>query len=229
MPISTPRTGRAVAALLLAQMVMAPIANFRLLAPAMSAPPGFLVNAAPHATQVYVALLLAIAGSACSLLVAVAVYPVLERRSRRWGPAFLALTAVGLAAVIGEGLMLRGMLALSLSVSQAGGAIAPDTEVLATLLRAMRSGAHFTSLLLGGCALGVFYAALFHLRLVPRTLSTLGLAAVVPLLVAAALPLVGRHTVMTLFMPVGLAQLALVAWLAAKGFAEQAVPAEVVT
>jgi hypothetical protein len=88
---------------------------------------------------------------------------------------------------------------------------APGTEVLATLLRAMRSGAHFTSLLLGGCALGVFYVALFHLRLV-----------------AAALPLVGRHTVMTLFMPVGLAQLALVAWLAAKGFVEQAVPAEVV-
>jgi hypothetical protein len=54
---SAKSVGRIVGGLLLAQGVIAPIVNFGLLAGA-SAPPGFLANAAGHAMQVRLAVLL---------------------------------------------------------------------------------------------------------------------------------------------------------------------------
>ena len=78
-----PRTlGRLAALLLIAQMWVAPVAHFKLLAPAISASPGFLANAAAHAPAVNAAVLLLFAAALCSFGFALAVFGELVRAPR---------------------------------------------------------------------------------------------------------------------------------------------------
>jgi hypothetical protein len=127
--------------------------------------------------------------------VAVAMWPLLRQHSERAALALVALAAVAFAGLVFEGAALHsGMTAL-------------------------RRPAHFTNLLLGGVCFLIFYGALFRFTLVPRLLSAFGLITVVILIVGALIPFLGYPTVMVMFMPIGLSQLALVVWLAIKGFA----------
>ncbi len=87
--------------------------------------------------------------------------------------------------------------------------------------RAMRNSAHYTNLFVSGGALLVLYCMLFRFKLIPRALSTFGLVTVVLLIAGAAIPLLGHRTVMLMFMPMGLSQLALTLWLIARGFADR--------
>jgi hypothetical protein len=222
MTMSGRTIGRTIAALLLVQMALAPVVNFRWLSAAMSAQPGFLENAALHAPEVHAALLLALALAAIGVAIAILVLPWLEPRSRTAGLLFLALSIAALASTIGEGILLRGMLALSQAYAQAG-AGTPDatTQLLAGTLRAMRLGAHFTTLLLSGIAFGTLFLGLWRERLIPRGLAVFCSLMIVPMLLAVIRPLLGQPMVMALLAPMGIGQFAFVGWLLVRGFADQ--------
>ena len=212
--------GRTLGLLLLVQSMAGITANFVLLAPAISAPPGFLVNAAGSSTQIIVAVLLLLGTGLISLANAITAMPVIRRHSAAMAVAFVALAAVNFSGVVVEGIALRAMLALSQEFARTGAADPAAFETLSTLARAVRNSAHYTNLLLGGCALLVFYIALFRFKLVPRALAALGLLTVTSLIAGALVPLFGYPTVMLMFMPMGLSHLALALWLVVRGFAE---------
>ena len=88
--------GRMVAVLLLAQMLVSPIVNFALLLPLFK-PPGFLEQAAAHATTVSVAAMLGIGAGVLSAAIAIVAWPVLRRHSEAMA---LWLFAVGVAALV---------------------------------------------------------------------------------------------------------------------------------
>ena len=75
--------GRTAGALLIVQMTAGYVTNFVLLQPA-TAPPGFLVNAAAHATQVGAAAVLGIVAGGLSLAIAITVLPVRRAIRKRW-------------------------------------------------------------------------------------------------------------------------------------------------
>jgi hypothetical protein len=229
MNLRDPRaSGRIAALLLLAQMTVAPIANFKLLAPAISAAPGFLLNAAPHAAEVHAAVLLTFAGGLCSVAFALVVLGVLERHSRAIAVAYLVLAGVGLALTCAEGAALRAMVALSEAFLQAGQATAAATfEPARAALRGLRNTVHYLHLLSSGVALLLLYAALGGFRLVPRWLGALGVVTSSLVIAGAIGPLLGHPTIMRLFMPMGISQLLLIGWLLARGFAGSPVKAEV--
>jgi hypothetical protein len=215
--------------LLLAQMAIAPVVNFRWLSAAIPAQLGFIEQAELHAPQVRAALLLALVLAGIGVAIAVLVLPWLEPRSRPAGLLFLAFTVAVLASTVGEGIVLRGMLALSQAHAQAGGET-PDaaTQQLVGVLRAMRLGAHFTTLLLSGIAFATLFAGLWRERLVPRGLAVFCLLMIVPMLLAVTRPLVGQPMIMAWLVPMGIGQFAFVGWLLVRGFAEPAaVPVEV--
>ena len=54
-------------------------------------------------------------------------------------------------------------------------------------------------------------------------MSAFGLATVALLIAGGVIPLLGHRTVMQMFMPMGLSQLALVLWLIARGFKDPGV------
>jgi hypothetical protein len=213
--------GRTIGVLFLVQAAVAPVVNFVLLGPALIAPPGFLVNAAANSTQVNLAVLLSLVTGALWVGIAVTALPVIRQYSRPMALWFLALAVICFSGVVIEGLAVRSMLALSQEYAKADPANVGLFQAAAAAARSLRNSAHYTNLLVSGAAFLVLYTALFRFVLIPRVLSALGLATAVLLVFGALLPLFGQRTVMLMFMPMGLSQLALVLWLMIKGFEER--------
>jgi len=83
--------GRTIGVLYLLQMAVAPLVNFGLLAPALTAPPGFLANAAANTMQVNVAVLLSLVTGALALGIAITAAPVFRGYSDAMALWFVAL------------------------------------------------------------------------------------------------------------------------------------------
>jgi len=216
--------GRIIGVLFLVQMAVAPLVNFVLLGPAITAPPGFLANAAASSAQVNAAVFLSLVTGALWVGIAITALPVFRQYSHAMALWFLALGVIGFSGVVVEGFAVRSMLALSQEFAQADAADAGLFQPAAALVRSLRNSAHYTNLLVSGGALFVLYSVLFRFALIPRALSALGLVAAVLLIAGAMIPLFGHRTVMLLFTPIGLSQLALVSWLMIKGFEERPHP-----
>src|SRR5688572_12707137 len=178
------------AALLVTQLVVSPIANFALLGDAFDGAGGFLVNAAPNARSVGLAALLSIGLAIVSAAIAIVLWPVVRPQCER-----LALWLVVAAA-------------------------APD-ETLYQALRGVvggyRNWAHVIQLLTMGGLLFATYGVLYRLRLVPRLLAGFGMLAALSQMIAVAKPLFGGWVIFPMLAPLGLANLALIAWLLWKG------------
>src|SRR5262249_15620389 len=114
------------------------------------------------------------------------------------------------------------MLSLSQAHAAAGAADAPAFQALAGAAVAARRWAHYTNLVAGGSAMVVLYTLLCRFSLVPRLLAAFGIGAFVLQLAAVTMPLSGAPIVFPLLAPAGLAHLALVVWLLAKGFRQAA-------
>lgn len=204
---------RWIAAVFLLQGFIGPVINFSLLAPALSAPPGFLENAALHARDVQLATLLMLVGTACSVGVGLALWSISPPSSRALAVTYLVLAMLAFAASILEGTAIRGMLALSRAFHDSAGADVRVFEPVRVTLQALRLNAHYTVLLLSGIGFVALYRCVRRLGWIPRVLAIAGVIAAVVSVGAALWPLLGGPTVFELFIPLGLCQLALVAWL----------------
>lgn len=210
------RTGRIIGVLILAQMIGGYMVNFGLLGPVFD-PPGFLVNAAGHSALVGLSVILGIATGLVSAGIAITAYAMFREHSQAMALWFVALSVAGLALSVLENSNVMSLLSLSEAYSKAGVADADLFQALRGVVAATRNWAHYTALLLAGCALLVFYGVLFRFALVPRALSAFGLGAVVLQIIAVAMPLFGQSIVFLMLAPLGLSQLALALWLIAKG------------
>jgi Domain of unknown function (DUF4386) len=210
--------GRAVGTLLLAQGIGGFLVNFVLLQPAIS-PPGFLVSAAPHATRVAVSALLGIVIGAMAAAIAITVFPIFRKYSETMALWFLALGIAALSLAAVENGTVMSLLSLSKAYA-ASGADPASFEAVRGVVAASRNWAHYTHLVVGGATLLTFYAVLYRFTLVPRVLAAFGLAAVLLQLLTVSRPFFGAQVIFFLLAPLGLANLAVAAWLLVKGFAD---------
>ena len=204
---------RWIAGLFLLQGVLGPVINFGLLSPALSAPPGFLQNAALHAQDVQIATLLALVGAACSIGVGLILLSIAPATARMLAVTFLVLAVLAFAASLLEGSTIRAMLALSRAFAESGADATGAFDPLAATLQAFRRSGHYTVLMLSGASFIALYLCVLRLGWIPRGLAVAGVVAAVVCVGGAVGPLLGGRTVFALFMPLGLCQLALVAWL----------------
>jgi len=211
--------GRVAGALILVQGIGGYIVNFGLIAPA-TAPPGFLVNAAPHALRVGMTALLGIFMGTFATAIAITVWPVFKKHSERMALAFLALAIAALALAVVENGRLMSMLSLSQAYAASGVADPAAFEGLRGVVAAARNWAHFTHLIIGGSTFFVLYATTFRFALIPRAMAAFGMAAVALQMATVSMPLLGGHVIFPLLAPAGIANLALAVWLLAKGFAD---------
>ena len=211
--------GRIAGALLIAQGIGGFVTNFVLLQPAID-PPGFLVNAAPHAVRVGAAALIGILTGALALAIAITVLPVLRKFSERLALAFVALGSVALALAAVESGTMMSLLSLSKAYVESG-ADAASFEGVRRVVAASRNWAHSTHLLLGGLTLSLFYVALLRFALVPRALAAFGLIAVVLQIVTISRPFFGAPVTFFLLAPLGLANLSVALWLLIKDFPDK--------
>ena len=211
--------GRTTGVLLIVQMIAGYVTNFVLLAPA-TAPPGFLVNAAPHATSVGSAALVGIVSGAFGLAIAVTMFPVVRKLSERMAFSFLAFGAVGLALAVVESAKVMSMLSLSQAYAASNGADPASFAGLRGVVAASRNWAHFSHLLISGATLSIFYATVYRFTLIPRALAAFGLFAVALQIATISLPFFGGKVLFPLLAPLGLANLAAALWLIVKGCAD---------
>jgi hypothetical protein len=219
-PSSAKGVGRTIGALMLVQIVTAPVVNFALLR-SVTRPPGFLASAAASALEVRLAALLLVVAGVLTVAVAAVALPIFRRHSERMAFGLLALGAVNLSTVVAESVGLLTMVSLSQEYARAG---APDDlfRAAAVIVRSARNWAHFVNLLVAGGGVLVLYGILYRFALVPRVLAAFGLAAGLLQIAGVTMPLLGYPMVFAMLAPLGLSHLILMLWLLAKGLAERA-------
>jgi hypothetical protein len=213
---TTRNAGRIAGALMIAQGIGSYVTNFVLLRPVL-APPGSLVNAAPHAFEVGLSATLGILAGALGLAIAITVLPVFRQFSERMALTFVAMGAVALSLAAVENGALMSMLSLS-KAFVASGADPAAFDSLRGVVAASRNWAHFTHVTIGGVTLLVFYIALYRFALVPRVLAAVGLIACVLQLTSVTRPFFGGEVIFLLLAPLGLANLGTALWLLIKDF-----------
>lgn len=211
--------GGTVGVLLIVQMTAGYVTNFVLLQPATD-PPGFLVNAAPHALAVAGSALLGMVNGSLALAIAITVLPVVRKLSERMALTFVALGAVGLSLAVVENAKVMSLLSLSQAYAAAHGTDPAAFEGLRGVVAAARNWAHFSHLLIDGATLAVFYSVLYRFAFVPRALAAFGLCAVVLQLATISLPFFGGDVIFPLLAPLGIANLAVAILLLVKGLAD---------
>jgi hypothetical protein len=211
--------GRIAGALLIAQMTAGYVTNFVLLESAMG-PPGFLVTAASHATQVGAAALLGIAAGAVSLATAITLLPVLWKLSERMALTFVALSAVALALSVVENAKVMSLLSLSQAYAASNGADPASFAQLRGVVAATRNWAHFSQLIVGGSTFVALFATLYRFALIPRVLAGFAVIAAALQMVTVARPFFGAQVIFPLLAPAGIAFLLSAVWLLVKGLAD---------
>ena len=213
--------GRIVGMLLLLEVVVAILVNFVFTAP-LFGEPGFLVNAAPHATQIAQSVVIGIALGLVSLAVASLLYPLFKVHLPRLALFYFALVTAGFVLAIAENISVMSMLSLSQAYSGAEAAQEQLFQGLRLVVKETRNWTHYIGLIVSGITLFSFYLILLRTKLIPRLISAVGLLAVCSQLIAVGMPLFGREVDFRMLAPLGLVQIALALWLLVKGFTEPA-------
>lgn len=205
-------TSRLIGICLLLQIAGGIVFNFVLMGPVFQAP-GFLLNAASYPSNFGISVLLSIATSLLSIVVAVLIWPFFRRHSVALAIGYVALVAVNFAVHMLENISLMSVLSLSEAYVKASLTERANLEALSVLVTATRNWSHYINLIIAGCTLFLFYSTLYRSALVPRILAGLGMLAVLSQLVAVSMPLFGKAVMFGLLAPLGLCQLALALYL----------------
>jgi hypothetical protein len=213
--------GRIIGALILAQMVGGFLVNFGLTG-ALHGSPGFLVSAAPHATQIAISVLLGLVEGAIPVGIAIVAFPLFRRHSGAGALWLLVLASVGFAGAVLEQINVMSMLSLSQAYAAANAVEQERFQALRGVVAASRNWSHFVGLIVSGSTILVRYAILLRFALVPRVLAAFGVAAVLLQVGVVAMPLFGQEVVFGLLAPLGVSELLLSMWLLARGLREPA-------
>ena len=170
-------------------------------------------------------------GAAAAAGIAMALYPVLRRYNEG-----LALGSVCFRLIEGAlyiGVVVCVLLLVSLSQEFAsGGATAPSGyEISGSLLMAARDSLGVVAVLAFGLGGLMYYSVFYQSRLVPRWLSAWGLLAAASVMSSSILVVLDliepmSTTQIVMALPILLQEMALAAWLIAKGFNASAIAPE---
>jgi len=213
---SVRRAGRTIGMLILIQLIAAVVLKV-LQAPFFEVG-GFLVNAAPHSTQIAFSALLTLVIEALWLGVAVTAFPALYVSVPRMALVLAALATVILAAAAAEVASVMSIISVSEAYVKAGPAAQEELQTMRILVSSTRNGVYNVARLLDGAAALVLYAALSRVALVPRWLALFGVVAAAMWVVSVLVTLFGYHVLALLLAPLVLCQLILALWLVTKGF-----------
>ncbi len=198
------------------------ISRVVLVQPILSTPVD-LAKISANEDQVLLGSLFLFIGAAAAAGIAIALYPVLKKRSEG-----LALGSVGFrliegALYLGIVVCLLMLVTLSQGSANAGTAALSTLQLQAALLMAARDSLGEVAVLAFGLGALMYYWVFYRSRLVPRWLSAWGLVAIVSLMVSGVLVILGlaepmSTTQVVLALPIFLQEMVLAVWLIAKGF-----------
>ncbi len=191
--------------------------------------PNYLVNVSANGNQVIIGALLTFISAAVSASIAISLYPIVRRHNEG-----LALGAVGFRIIEGV-LYIIGAICLILLLTLSQEFVntgAPNASSFQTVGVLLLTGYHWVSFVGGPLAfcLGalMYYAIFYQTKLVPRWLSSWGLAGATLCIGASLLVifrLIGPFSTfqVVLSLPIAVQEMALAVWLIVRGFNSSAI------
>ena len=144
-------------------MVGGYLVNFGLTA-ALHGSPGFLVSAAPHATEIAFSVLVGLIEGALPVAIAITAFPLFRSYSSAGALWLLVLASVGLAGALLEQINVMGMLSLSEAYAAANAVEQERFQALRAVVAATRNWSHYIGLIVSGSTILVRYAILLRPR-----------------------------------------------------------------
>jgi hypothetical protein len=201
----------------LAQLFAGVVANFVLLGPVITTPPGALANAAGSEMQVRLSVVVGIVSGLLTLGLLVYCWPIFRRHTLSGPLLFAAMAVINTTLTLIE----SGSVLTLLTASQRfveGGDTAETYRAIGAVMTTMRNSAHYINILIGGLTVLLLNANLYRGSLVPRALAGFGIAAAALQVGAISMPLLGKPVQFVLLAPLAISYIALALWLMAKGF-----------
>jgi Domain of unknown function (DUF4386) len=185
--------------------------------------PDYLAGIYPNRIQMVIGVLLQFVNCATVVGIGVVLFPILRRFSEAIAIGYVVTRIFDCAWLVAGGIATLSLIALSQETIQAG---TTDASYSLTLGALLVEGS-YTAYLVGMLALGLgslpFCYLLYRSRLVPRSISVLGLIGYSALLTGSSIELFGINLYMLHYLPGGLFELILPIWLIVKGFNSTAI------
>jgi len=177
----------------------------------------FLTAASSSTNQLIVSTLLGILSGATAVIIAILLLPIFKRHSANLAYSYFAFCILYFVAIVIDNISVLSLLELSKEYVNNGGENADSYKILGAILYGRHWWTHYMALLISCFPVFVLYFTLFLSKLVPRTISILGMLAVILMFTEELFSIFGHSISMNMLLPIGLIQLFLPIWLISKG------------
>ena len=193
--------------------------------------PDYLMNVYPNRTQVVIAVLISFVLGLAVVGIAVLLFPILKKHNEPLALGYVSIRTAEFAILLVWSISPLLLITLSQEYIKAGDPDASNFQTLGAVLIALRHWAWRLVYLLNGVLTLTLAYLLYQSKLVPRSISVLGLIGGAVLLLGTALDMFGLIDVdqgagLLVVLPGGLFELILPIWLIVKGFNPSAIDPE---
>ena len=210
--------GRGIGVLMLVQMASGLILSFVLMDAVRKGYPSFLETAAASGTTVRAGVAVSVLGAGLTLAIGIAMFRVLEGRSRPLAILFVAVCAVSAALDLVHGATVLSMLSAGEQYTAAAGADTALYHAWGIAAASLRRSTHIVQLIGIGAWIFVLYYSLLRYRLVPRPIALLGIAGILSQFTGVTLMMfLGTSPITYLAMPLAPIQALAAIWIIVRG------------
>ncbi|CAH1206443.1 hypothetical protein PAECIP111893_02556 [Paenibacillus plantiphilus] len=180
--------------------------------------PDYLSHLYPNRMKVTIGLFLELLNSAAVVGIAILMLPILKQHNQPIAYGYLSSRIIESVLLIGGTICPILLVALSKQYISDGGAANSHFPIIGDLILVAQNNAFELAMIALSLGSLMFCYLLYRTRLIPRTLSLLGLVGYMALLFSSCLSIIGLDPGMLLFIPGGLFELIFPIWLIVKGF-----------
>ena len=190
--------------------------------------PDYLINMYPNRTQVIIGVLIAFIDALAVVGIAVLLFPILKKQDESIALGYVGIRTAEFPILLVWLLSPLLLVTLSQEYVEAGAPDASSFQTLGALLMALRLWSWRLIYIINGIATLMLAYLLYQSKLIPRSISVLGLIGGAVLLAGTVLAMLGLIDVdqgagMLAVLPGGLFELILPIWLFVKGFNSSAI------
>ena len=188
--------------------------------------PDYLSHAYPNRTQIISGVLLQFVDAVAVVGIGIMMFPLLKKHSETIAVGYVATRILEFVFLVVGGFGSLLLVTVSGEMLGADAANVTHFQALGELLMAQRFLGYQIAMLTLGIGSVLFCYLLYTSRLIPRSMSALGLIGYTALSIGAVLELFGFEVGLMLSIPGGLFELILPIWLIVKGFNTSSIAAD---
>lgn len=177
----------------------------------------FLTTISSNSNQIITSTLLGILSGLISIIIAILLLPIFKRYSVNLAYTYFAFCILNFIAITIDNISVLSLLELSKEYVNNIGVNNDSFKIMGTIFYERHWWTHYLTLLTSCFPVFVLYYTLYLSKLIPKTISILGILAVILMFTEEIFSIFGHSISMNMLLPMGLIQLFLPIWLIFKG------------